>query len=54
MWGKYYSRHDRRVRDYVGDEVDRNMGNIKMTIPSSKGMNYLRHTWNGKEDRTYI
>lgn len=29
-------RHDSRVRDYVGDAVDRNMNNVKMIIPLFK------------------
>lgn len=30
--------HDRNARDYVGENVDKSMGNIKMTISSFKGM----------------
>lgn len=29
-------RHEMRGRDFVGDGIDRNMGNIKITIPHSK------------------
>lgn len=32
--GSTEDRHDRRFIDYVGDGLDRNMSNIKMTIPS--------------------
>ena len=57
--GRFVPRRERRGRGFRRDlrwqdGTDKNVGNIKMKIPSFQGKTIMKRTWNGRRRWSYL